>query len=90
MPFNAIGEIYITCASTSRGYLNRDELNKQRFLPNPYQTKKEKKEGRNALMYKTGDLARQSSNGYLEYYDLLPIPDSERSLNPNLDQNPGW
>jgi hypothetical protein len=29
-------------------------------------------------------------NGYLEYYDLLPIPDSERSLNPNLDQNPGW
>ena len=26
-------------------------------------------------------------NGYLEYYDLLPIPDSERSLNPNLDQN---
>lgn len=29
-------------------------------------------------------------NGYLEYYNLLPIPDSERSLNPNLTQNPGW
>ncbi|MGM9798814.1 MAG: RagB/SusD family nutrient uptake outer membrane protein [Parabacteroides sp.] len=29
-------------------------------------------------------------NGYLEYYDLLPIPDSERSLNENLEQNPGW
>lgn len=29
-------------------------------------------------------------SGYLEYYDLLPIPDSERSLNPNLEQNPGW
>lgn len=29
-------------------------------------------------------------NGYLEYYDLLPIPDSERSLNTNLEQNPGW
>lgn len=29
-------------------------------------------------------------NGYLEYYDLLPIPDSEISLNPNLEQNPGW
>lgn len=29
-------------------------------------------------------------NGYLDYYDLLPIPDSERSLNPNLKQNPGW
>lgn len=29
-------------------------------------------------------------NGYLEHYDLLPIPDKERSLNPNLEQNPGW
>ena len=29
-------------------------------------------------------------NGYLEYYNLLPIPDNERSLNRNLDQNPSW
>jgi hypothetical protein len=29
-------------------------------------------------------------NGYLEHYNLLPIPDSERSLNENLEQNPGW
>ena len=30
------------------------------------------------------------SNGYLEYYNLLPIPQSEISLNNNLKQNPGW
>lgn len=29
-------------------------------------------------------------NGYLDYYNLLPIPDSERSLNSKLTQNPGW
>lgn len=29
-------------------------------------------------------------NGYLDFYDLLPIPDSELSLNENLEQNPGW
>ena len=29
-------------------------------------------------------------NGYLEFYNLLPIPDSEISLNENLEQNPGW
>lgn len=29
-------------------------------------------------------------NGYLVYYDLLPIPDKERSLNNKLEQNPGW
>ncbi|MEQ9443887.1 MAG: RagB/SusD family nutrient uptake outer membrane protein [Cyclobacteriaceae bacterium] len=29
-------------------------------------------------------------NGYLEFYNLLPIPDSELSLNENLTQNPEW
>lgn len=29
-------------------------------------------------------------DGYLEHYDLLPIPDGELSLNENLTQNPGW
>lgn len=29
-------------------------------------------------------------NGYLEHYQLLPIPDSEISLNNKLVQNPGW
>ena len=29
-------------------------------------------------------------DGYLEYYDLLPIPAKEISLNHNLEQNPGW
>lgn len=28
--------------------------------------------------------------GYLQFYNLLPIPDSEISLNKNLSQNPGW
>lgn len=29
-------------------------------------------------------------DGYLDFYNLLPIPDSELSLNENLTQNPGW
>ena len=29
-------------------------------------------------------------NGYQENYKYLPIPDSELSLNENLEQNPGW
>lgn len=40
--------------------------------------------------HKGGVVDTKFPNGYLEYYDLLPIPDSERSLNPNLEQNPGW
>ena len=37
-----------------------------------------------------GIIETKFPNGYLPQYDLLPIPDSERSLNPNLTQNPGW
>jgi starch-binding outer membrane protein, SusD/RagB family len=29
-------------------------------------------------------------DGYKEHFNLLPIPDRERSLNENLEQNPGW
>jgi starch-binding outer membrane protein, SusD/RagB family len=29
-------------------------------------------------------------DGYKEHFNLLPIPDNERSLNENLEQNPGW
>ncbi|MEX2592859.1 MAG: RagB/SusD family nutrient uptake outer membrane protein [Anditalea sp.] len=29
-------------------------------------------------------------DGYLEHFDLLPIPEREISLNKNLSQNPGW
>jgi hypothetical protein len=29
-------------------------------------------------------------DGYREHFNLLPIPNSELSLNENLEQNPGW
>jgi hypothetical protein len=29
-------------------------------------------------------------DGYKEHFNLLPIPNSELSLNENLEQNPGW
>jgi hypothetical protein len=37
-----------------------------------------------------GIIETKFPNGYLEYYDLLPIPVSELSLNEKLVQNPGW
>ena len=40
--------------------------------------------------HKGGIIETKFPNGYLEQYQLLPIPDNERSLNENLDQNPGW
>lgn len=37
-----------------------------------------------------GTIETRFPNGYLPYYNLLPIPVSEISLNPGLKQNPGW
>jgi N-(5-amino-5-carboxypentanoyl)-L-cysteinyl-D-valine synthase len=58
VPIGAIGELFIGGQGVSQGYLNRPELTKERFLPNPYQTASEKARGANGTMYRTGDLAR--------------------------------
>ncbi|CAF4870675.1 unnamed protein product, partial [Rotaria sp. Silwood1] len=67
LPVHAVGELYLTGNCMSRGYLNRPELTAERFLPNPFQTEEEKKEGKNANIYKTGDLVRWLPDGELEY-----------------------
>ncbi|CAF3667902.1 unnamed protein product [Rotaria sp. Silwood1] len=67
LPVHAVGELYLTGNCMSRGYLNRPELTAERFLPNPFQTEEEKKEGKNARIYKTGDLVRWLPDGEIEY-----------------------
>src|SRR5262249_39001614 len=67
VPIEAIGELYIGGVGVARGYLNRDALTAERFLPNPFQTEHERRTGANARIYRTGDLARMLPNGELEF-----------------------
>ncbi|MDO4871663.1 MAG: amino acid adenylation domain-containing protein, partial [Candidatus Saccharibacteria bacterium] len=67
VPVGAIGELYIGGEGVSRGYLNRPELTAERFLPNPYQSEADKRDGYNSRLYKTGDLVRYMPDGNLEY-----------------------
>src|SRR5471032_2178577 len=60
-PTGCLGELYIGGEGVARGYLNRDELTAERFLPDPFST------GSQARMYRTGDLARYLPDGTLEY-----------------------
>ncbi|WP_138505854.1 non-ribosomal peptide synthetase [Nostoc sp. PA-18-2419] len=61
VPIGIPGEIYIGGAGLARGYLNRLELTKERFISNPFSHKLE------SPLYKTGDLARYLPDGDLEY-----------------------
>lgn len=54
-----IGEIYISGDGLARGYLNKPEITKERFITNPFMS--------NYRMYKTGDLARWLYRGVIEY-----------------------
>lgn len=58
---NQEGELFIGGVSVAKGYLNRDDLTKEKFLANPFANSQGK------YFYKTGDLAKYLSDGNIEY-----------------------
>ena len=61
VPKGVAGELFISGDGVARGYHNRPSLTAERFVPDPFSTTP------GARMYKTGDLARLSSNAGLDY-----------------------
>ena len=62
-PVGVPGELYIAGDGLARGYLNRKELTFEKFVDNPFV--------KNTRMYKSGDLARWSDDGNIEYLGRL-------------------
>ncbi|UGQ48691.1 non-ribosomal peptide synthetase [Massilia endophytica] len=61
VPVGVTGEIHVGGAGVGRGYLNRPELTAERFIPDPYAATP------GARLYCSGDLARWTRHGELEY-----------------------
>jgi amino acid adenylation domain-containing protein len=61
VPVGVPGELHVGGAGVSRGYLRRDELTAQRFLPDPFAAEP------GARLYRTGDLGRRLANGDVQY-----------------------
>ncbi|KEI98762.1 hypothetical protein N496_03920 [Clostridium botulinum A2B3 87] len=61
LPAGVPGELYISGVGVSKGYLNREELTKEKFISNPFTNKQ------NDIMYKTGDLVKYARDGSIEY-----------------------
>lgn len=61
VPKGVPGEMYVAGAGLARGYLNRPELTEERFVGNPFAA------GDHARLYRTGDRARYTADGEIEY-----------------------
>jgi amino acid adenylation domain-containing protein/thioester reductase-like protein len=59
VPIGTAGEIYVGGVQVARGYLGRDDLNAERFLPNPFVA--------GDRLYRTGDLGRYRPDGTIEF-----------------------
>jgi amino acid adenylation domain-containing protein len=61
VPVGVYGEIYLGGTGVGRGYLNRESLTAERFIPDPFS----KQPG--ARAYRTGDLTRYLPDGNIEF-----------------------
>ncbi|MER2370200.1 amino acid adenylation domain-containing protein [Photorhabdus laumondii] len=61
VPFGAVGEICVAGDGVARGYINKEQLTRERFIDNPFVSRYPK-------LYRTGDLGRYSLAGDIQYY----------------------
>ena len=62
LPVDEIGELMLAGHQLSDGYLNRPELNREKFIPNPFDDHDEF-----PVLYHTGDLVKKCADGTLEF-----------------------
>jgi amino acid adenylation domain-containing protein len=65
VPPGISGELYVGGVQLAQGYLNRPELTRERFIPNPFDPTGQTR------LYKTGDLCRYLPDGNIEFIGRL-------------------
>ena len=61
VPLGVTGELFLGGVGVGRGYLNRDALTAEKFIPDPFRP------AANARLYRTGDLARYRDDGVVDF-----------------------
>ena len=65
------GELYIGGPQVTSGYINRPDLNREKFIDNPFATARDRELGRNLVLYKSGDLVSRLPNGHFLYHGRI-------------------
>lgn len=68
LPAGEVGNLFVSGAGVSRGYVNQPELTRQRFVADPFAGDTA---GQAARMYHTGDRAREIAPGVFEFHGRL-------------------
>ena len=64
VPIGAVGELYISGAGLAKGYINNTQLTAEKFIDAPF-------EGFGNRFYSTGDLARWTEQGVVEFFGRI-------------------
>ncbi|MBE6052206.1 MAG: amino acid adenylation domain-containing protein [Clostridium sp.] len=59
VPIGTIGELYVGGEGVAKGYLNREDLTKEKFIENPF--------NKSERLYRTGDKVRLLKDGNIEF-----------------------
>lgn len=77
LPIGVPGELHISSVGLARGYLNRLELTKEKFISNPFNS---------GILYKTGDLVRYLPEGNIEFLGRIDNQVKLRGLRIELGE----
>lgn len=78
LPIGVAGELYISGDGVGNGYLNREDITKERYVNNPFIA--------NSIMYNTGDICKFAENGELYCLGRLDNQIKIRGLRIELEE----
>lgn len=78
VPIGVAGELYIAGDGVGKGYLNREDITKERYIENPFLE--------NSIMYKTGDICKFDKKGEIYYLGRADNQVKVRGLRIELEE----